>query len=157
MASRARGFFGFADAADYAASLLPHTAHAGAFVFDSEYVLHFADGIVLRDRGYTPAQVVGRAACEVLPAAVWANLKPMYVRSLSGEPFVAEYESTDKRSYRMHGYPVLGSDGSVDGGLLVVHEAVSTAEQRLLSGWASRRRSPNSAAWRLPSKRISRS
>ena len=98
-------------------------------VFDSEYVLRYADGVVLGDRGYTPEQVVGCAAADAFTG--WANLKPMFDRSLSGEPFVAEYEATDKRCYRMHGYPVLGPDGSVDGSLLVAHEAVSPAEQRL--------------------------
>ena len=131
MATRARGFFGFEDAADYAASLLPHTTHAGAFVFDSDYVLKFAEGVVLRDRGYTPEVVVGCRADDVLPAVIWASLKPMYDRTLTGEPFVTDYEGTNKRLYRMHGYPVLGPDDSVEGGLLVVHEAVNPAEQRL--------------------------
>ncbi len=128
MATRARGFFSFDDAADYAAWLLPHTTHAGAFVFDSQYVLRFADGVVLRDRGFTPEVVVGRRAEDVLPAIIWASLKPMYDRALTGEAFVADYQAPNKRRYRMHGYPVRTPSDSVEGALLVVHEAVNPGE-----------------------------
>ena len=121
----------FDSAVEFATALLPHTAHAGAFVFDRDYVVRYADGVVLRDRGYTPEVVIGRRAGDVLTAGVWERLKPLYDRTLAGEAFVVAHEGSNGRMYRMHGSPILAADGAVAGGLLVSHEAVSPAEERL--------------------------
>jgi diguanylate cyclase (GGDEF)-like protein len=124
-------FEGFDAAVDFARALLPHTEHAGAFVFDADYVVSYADGVVLRDRGYAPTVVTGRRAGDVLTAGVWKRLKGLCDRTLAGEAFVVAHEGLNGRMYRMHGSPVLGPGGAVIGGLLVSHEAVSPAEERL--------------------------
>ena len=124
-------FQGFDSAVDFATALLPHTAHAGVFIFDTEYVIHFADGPVLRDRGYSPDVVIGRRANDLLPAGMWERLKPLYDRTLAGEAFVDAHEAGNGRAYRMHGSPIVAPDGAVGGGLLIAHEAMSPAEERL--------------------------
>ena len=124
-------FESFERAVQFAAELLPHTTCAGAFVFDADYVLVFAEGPVLRDRGYTPDVVVGRRADDVLPAAIWRSLKPLYDRTLTGHPFITDHVGSNGRTYRVHGSPILGAGDSVVGGLLVTHEAVSPADERL--------------------------
>ncbi len=119
------------EAERFARELLPHVPHSAVFVFDAQTRLRFAEGAVMRRLGFRPEDVIGRRPPDVLPAPMWERLKPLYDRTLAGEAYVTHYEATSGRAYRMHGSPVADAAGRIIGGLLVSHELVTPAEDRL--------------------------
>ena len=119
------------EAERFARALLPHVPNAAVFVFDAQTRLRFADGEVMRRLGFRSEDVVGRTPAEVLPAPMWERLKPLYDRTLSGAAFVTDYVATSGRGYRMHGSPIADAGGRIAGGVLVSHELVTPAEERL--------------------------
>ena len=119
------------EAERFARVLLPHVPNAAVFVFDAEIRFRFADGEVMRRHGFRSEEVVGRTAAEVLPPEMWERLKPLYERTLAGEAFVTGHEAANGRRYRMHGSPVSDGSGRTAGGMLVSHEVVTPAEERL--------------------------
>jgi len=125
------GLTGLAGAREFARALLPHAPHAAAFVFDLDLRLCFADGEALRRRDFNPSSLLGRPASEALPSPAWARLQPLYERALAGEHFIVEFEGINARRYRVHGSPVMGPSATIEGGMLVSHEMVTPAEERL--------------------------
>ena len=122
---------GLEEAERFARELLPHAPHSAVFVFDVDTRVRFAEGEVMRRLGFRPEDVIGRKPPDVLPAPMWERLKPLYDRTLAGEAYVTDYEATSGRAYRMHGSPAADSAGRIVGGLLVAHESVTPAEERL--------------------------
>ena len=119
------------EAERFARQLVPHVPHAAVFVLDEEMRLRFAEGGVLRRLALRPADVVGRAAADVLPAAMWEVVKPLYKRSFEGEAYVSDHEAIDGRGYRVHGSPIADGAGGIAGALLVFRELLTPAEERL--------------------------
>lgn len=125
-------FESFAAAEDFARALLPHALDAAVFVFDRRFTVRLADGPALRWGSHDGAQLVGRRLGDVLPAGAWDVLQPRYARVLAGESCVFRYESPiQMRAYRVHGYPIRGAGGDVQGALVVAHEELTQAEERL--------------------------
>ena len=122
---------GLDEAERFARQLLPHVPHSAVFVFDTQTQLRFAEGEVMRRLGFRPEDVIGRRAPDVMRAPMWERLKPLYDRVLAGEAYVTGYKATSGRVYRMHGSPVADAAGRIIGGLLVSHEVITPAEERL--------------------------
>ena len=123
-------FEGFEAAEGFARALLPHAPDAAVFVVDRRFSVRLADGPALRRGNYDGGQLVGRRLGDVLPADAWEELQPQYERVLAGESRVFRYESRiQMRTYRVHGYPIIGADGDVHGALVVSHEELTEAEQ----------------------------
>ena len=123
---------GFAAAEQFARALLPHVPHAAVFIFDRDFTLCFADGPALKRGGYDTTALIGRGLGDVLPAPAWELLKPRYATVLAGDASVFRYDSPIQgRSYEVHGSPISAPDGTVVGALVVSHEEVTQAEQRL--------------------------
>ena len=122
---------GLEEAERFARALKLHLPHAAVMVLDARVRFRYADGDVLGRLGFAPGEVVDRTAAEVLPQDAWQRLEPLYDRVLAGESFVAGYEAVSGRAYRVHGSPVADGAGGTDGGLLVCHELLSPAEERL--------------------------
>jgi diguanylate cyclase (GGDEF)-like protein/PAS domain S-box-containing protein len=122
---------GLTEAERFARELLLHAPDAAAFVFDTQTRLRFADGGIMRRLGFRSEEVVGRTPAEVLPGPMWERLKPLYERTLAGDAYITGYETTSGRKYRMHGSPVVDETGRVTGGMLVSHEVLTPAEERL--------------------------
>jgi two-component system, sensor histidine kinase and response regulator len=99
-------------------------------VFDGEFRFRAVFGAAVRAHGHDPDQMVGRRAPDVLPAAVWQRLAPLYARVTAGETFTEEIESGDRsRVYETTFSPVLGPAGPI-GGMVMARDV--TTERRAL-------------------------
>ncbi|HWH13719.1 MAG TPA: PAS domain S-box protein, partial [Miltoncostaeaceae bacterium] len=111
----------YARAVREARETLERLPDAAIFVFDSGYRLCWAGGAALRRGGHDPAEIVGRELADVLPAAAWARLAPVYERVLAGEEEVFSYESPiTGRVYWVHAAPA--GDGDQRGATVVAQE-----------------------------------
>ncbi len=119
------------DAESFARALLPMVPEAAVFVFDTDMRLHHADGAPLRRAGFVPEALIGRPVREVVPPDSWESLQPVYERTLRGEEFIVDRLAGNGRTYRLHGSPIHDDTGAIRGGMLVAHEAITPAEERL--------------------------
>lgn len=100
-------------------------------VFDGEFRFRAVFGAAVRAHGHDPDQMIGRRAPDVLPAAVWQRLAPLYARVTAGETFTEEVESRDRSHiYETIFSPVLGPTGPI-GGMVLARDV--TIERRALA------------------------
>jgi diguanylate cyclase (GGDEF)-like protein/PAS domain S-box-containing protein len=96
--------------------------------FDTQMRIHAVHGGATLRHGYEPAGMVGRRAPDVLPAAVWAVLGPLYARALSGETVQVTAESNDGTAVYETTFQPIVRDGVTTGGMAVSRDV--TAQRR---------------------------
>lgn len=100
-------------------------------VFDCEFRFRAVFGAAVKAHGHNPEQMVGRRVSDVLPAATWRRLAPLYARVTAGETFTEVIESGDgSRIYETTFNPILGPTGPI-GGMAMARDV--TTERRALA------------------------
>lgn len=105
-------------------------------VFDLDMRIHAVHGGAVRRHGYVPERLVGRTAPDVLPAAAWERLGPLYTRALTGETVTVRLPSHDRTAVYETTFQPVRRDGSIIGGMATSRDVTALVEaDRLRSQW----------------------
>jgi diguanylate cyclase (GGDEF)-like protein/PAS domain S-box-containing protein len=103
---------------------------ASVIVFDRDLQILLAEGQALTRHGFDPAAMVGRPLADVVPAAGYEQLEPVYLAALAGEAGSLEYRSSDgTRWYHVDVAP-LSAEGEPVGGIVISQDITEAMEAR---------------------------
>jgi signal transduction histidine kinase/PAS domain-containing protein len=119
--------------------LAQHLSDTAVFLFDHDKRYVMAEGLALRDAGYSPDLVEGRRLGDLFPAAIVSQLEPLYDAALNGQLQTIELNLLD-REYLIESVPVRDQHG-ISGGMLIVRDVarIRRAEQSLIASEARNR------------------
>lgn len=111
--------------------LLAHNLpNMAVILFDSDLRYMLVEGSILEAAGYSKALMEGHTIWEVLPPASVEALEPHYRAALAGEEQSFERQS-DGRIYKGIILPLHELDGTISGGMLVIHDVTLQNQQEI--------------------------
>jgi diguanylate cyclase (GGDEF)-like protein/PAS domain S-box-containing protein len=91
-------------------------------IFDCEMRILEVHGTAIERHGYVPERMLGRRAPDVVPAAAWERLGPLYTRALTGETVAQELVSHDGKGLYETTFAPVRRDGVIVGGMAVASD-----------------------------------
>lgn len=111
--------------------LLAHNLpNMAVILFDSDLRYTLVEGSILEAAGYSKAVMEGHTIWEVLPPASVAALEPHYRAALAGKEQSFERQS-EGRIYEGLMLPLHELDGTISGGMLVIHDITLQHQQEI--------------------------
>jgi diguanylate cyclase (GGDEF)-like protein/PAS domain S-box-containing protein len=114
-------------------SALASIPGVSVMVFDHEMRIRAIYGAALQRHGYVHERMIGRRTPDVMPAAVWERLGPLYTQALAGKTITFEQRSDDKSAVYESTVSPVRRDGRVVAGTMTSRDitAQKAAEREL--------------------------
>jgi diguanylate cyclase (GGDEF)-like protein/PAS domain S-box-containing protein len=101
--------------ADVLQSALASIPGVSVIVFDPEMRIRALHGTALQRHGHEREQMIGERTADVMPAAVWQRLEPLFARALGGETVTFQQRSEDHTAFYESTFSPVLRDGQVVG------------------------------------------